>query len=238
MSTASRQNLNRRSFIGAAAAAAAVSMTAAARAEDRPAGSVKILGISGSMRKNKTTAQAMQIALDAAAAVSPAISVELIELSGLNLDPYIAAVNTKSVDRDDDFPALRAKLVAPDVGGVILGSPVYMGIVSSPMKCLIERLLDFRKNKYPLMGKVGGALAVGGGRNTGVELILQQLIMFMLSQSMVVVGEGPPTSHWGGTLWNHFGDDISKDVDGLPTVKAIGKRVAETALLLAPLKKA
>jgi multimeric flavodoxin WrbA len=230
--------VNRRSFIGAAAAAAAASMAAAAAkaAEDRPAGSVKILGIAGSMRKGKTTSQAVQLALESAQAVSPAISVELIELAGMNLDPYIAATKTKSIEKEDDFPSLRAKLVDPSVAGVILGSPVYMGIVSSPMKALIERLLDFRQNKFPLAGKVGGAVAVGGGRNTGVEMILQQLCMFMLSQSMVVVGDGPPTSHWGGALWNHFGDDISKDVDGLPTVKGVGKRVAETALIVAPRK--
>ena len=192
---------------------------------------MKIVGISGSMRKGKTTAQALQIALDAAKAVSPKIETELIELSGLNLDPYVA-VGAKSVEKADDFPAVRAKLVDPGVKAVILASPVYMGIVSSPMKALIERMIDFRRNNFPLLNKVGGALAVGAGRNTGQEMILQQLCMFMISQSMVVVGDGPPTSHWGGAL-RAQNDDVSKDTEGIATAKGMGKRVAEVALRMA-----
>src|SRR5207237_9869790 len=104
-----------------------------------------------------------------------------------------------SSDRADDFPAVREKLVAADVFGVLMGSPVYMGIVSSPLKQLFERMLAFRQGGFPLRNRIGGALAVGGGRNTGVELILQQLIMFMLSQEMILVVDGTPVDNWGGT---------------------------------------
>ncbi|MFI5381831.1 MAG: flavodoxin family protein [Tepidisphaerales bacterium] len=224
------QDLNRRKFIGAAAVAATGFVAGAA--EEAPA--VKIIGIAGSMRKGKTTAQAVQIALDAAKAVNPAIETELIELSGMNLDPYLA-IGAKTVDKPDDFPALKAKLVDPRVKGVILASPVYMGIVSSPLKALIERLIDFRQHGFPLMNKVGGAIAVGAGRNTGQEMILQQLCMFMISQSMLVVGDGPPTSHWGGAM-RAVNNDVSTDTDGLPTTKGVGKRVAEVALKLAGIK--
>ncbi len=226
------QNLNRRKFIGVAAAAVAAKGFVAGAAEE--AAGVKIIGLAGSMRKGKSTAQAVQIALDAAKAVNPAIETELIELSGMNLDPYLA-IGAKTVDKPDDFPALKAKLVDPKVRGVIFASPVYMGIVSSPLKNLIERLIDFRQNGYPLMNKVGGAIAVGAGRNTGQELVLQQLCMFMLSQSMVVVGDGPPTSHWGGTM-RATKDDVSGDTEGLATTKGMGKRVAEVALKLAGVK--
>ena len=143
----------------------------------------------------------------------------------MNLDPYIA-VGAKSSDRADDFPAVREKLVAPDVFGVLMGSPVYMGIVSSPLKQLFERMLAFRQGGFPLRNKVGGAIAVGGGRNTGVELIVQQLIMFMLSQEMILVGDGSPGDHWGGTMQSQ-GDELSKDEGSLNTVRGVGKRVAE-----------
>jgi multimeric flavodoxin WrbA len=120
--------MNRRLFLGAAAAAAAAS-AGLTNAAEPAAGSVKIIGIAGSLRKGKSTYKALELALDAARTVSPAIATELIELSGLNLDPYIA-VGSKSSDRPDDFPAVREKLVAPDVFGILMGSPVYMGIVS------------------------------------------------------------------------------------------------------------
>jgi multimeric flavodoxin WrbA len=222
--------MNRRLFLGAAAASVAA-LPGITGAAELPAGSVKIVGIAGSLRKGKSTYRAVELALESAKTISPAISTEIIELSGLNLDPYIA-VGSKSSDRADDFPTVREKLVAPDVFGVIMGSPVYMGIVSSPLKQLFERMLVFRQGGFPLKNKVGGAIAVGGGRNTGVELVVQQLIMFMLSQEMILVGDGNPGDHWGGTMQSQ-GDDLSKDAGSLNTVRGVGKRVAEIALRMA-----
>ena len=192
---------------------------------------MRACGLAGSLRKGKTTCKAVELALESARTVSPAITTELIELSGLNLDPYIA-VGSKSSDRPDDFPGVREKLVAPDVFGVLMCSPVYMGIVSSPLKQLFERMLAFRQGGFPLKNKVGGAIAVGAGRNTGVELILQQLIMFMLSQEMILVGDGGPGDHWGGTMQSQ-GDELGKDEGSLNTVRGVGKRVAEIALRMA-----
>jgi len=222
--------MNRRLFLGAAAASVAALPRFAKAAVAAP-GSVKVIGIVGSLRKGKSTYKAMELALESAKKVSPAIATEIIELSGLNLDPYIA-VGSKSSDRPDDFPAVREKLVAPEVFGILMGSPVYMGIVSSPLKQLFERMLAFRQGGFPLKNKVGGALAVGGGRNTGVELILQQLIMFMLSQEMILVGDGSPGDHWGGTMQSQ-GDELGKDEGSLNTLRGVGKRVAEIALRMA-----
>lgn len=222
--------MNRRLFLGAAAASVAAFPNFANAAAPAP-GSVKIIGLVGSLRKGKSTFKAMQLALESARTVSPAIATELIELSGLNLDPYIA-VGSKSSDRPDDFPGVRDKLVAPDVFGILMCSPVYMGIVSSPLKQLFERMLAFRQGGFPLKNKVGGALAVGAGRNTGVELILQQLIMFMISQEMILVGDGTPGDHWGGTMQSQ-GDELGKDEGSLNTLRGVGKRVAEIALRMA-----
>ncbi len=218
-------------FVGAAALSAAASLPSLAKAAAPAAGSVRIVGLVGSLRKGKTTYKAMQLALESARGVNPAIATEIIELSGLNLDPYVA-VNAKSSERPDDFEMVRAKLVAPDVYGVLMASPVYMGIVSSPLKQLFERMIAFRRGGYPLRNKVGGAIAVGGGRNTGVELILQQLILFMVSQGMLVVGDGPPGEHWGGTMQAQK-DELGTDEPSLNTIRGVGKRVAEIALRLA-----
>jgi multimeric flavodoxin WrbA len=224
------KDINRRRFLGAAAVSAATLSTLSHAAEPA-AESVKIIGLAGSLRKGKSTYKAVELALESAKTVSPAITTELIELSGLNLDPYIA-VGSKSSDRPDDFPALRDKLVAPNVHGILMGSPVYMGIVSSPLKQLFERTLAFRQGGFPLRNKVGGAIAIGAGRNTGVELILQQLIMFMMSQGMILVGDGKPGDHWGGTMQSQ-GDDLGKDESSLNTIRGVGKRVAEIALRMA-----
>jgi multimeric flavodoxin WrbA len=228
------RQINRRLFLGAAAASAAA-IARFDNAAEPAANSVKIIAIVGSLRKGKSTYKAMELALESAKSVNPAITTEIIELSGLNLDPYIA-VGAKSSDRPDDFPAVREKLVAPEVFGVLMCSPVYMGMVSSPLKQLFERMIAFRQGGFPLRNRVGGAIAVGGGRNTGVELVLQELIMFMLSQEMILVGNGKPGDHWGGTLQSQ-GDDLSKDEGSLDTVRGVGKRVAEIALRMAASSK-
>ena len=77
-------NMNRRLFLGAAAASVAALPDFASGAA---AGSVKIIGIVGSLRKGKSTYKAMDLALESAKKVGPAIATEIIELSGLNLDP-------------------------------------------------------------------------------------------------------------------------------------------------------
>ena len=223
-------NMNRRLFLGATALSAA-GLSTLSHAAEPAAGSVKILGLAGSMRKGKSTYKAVELALESARTVSPAITTELIDLSGLNLDPYIA-VGSKSSELPDDFPALREKLEAPSVFGILMGSPVYMGLVSSPLKNLFERMVAFRQGGFPLGNKVGGAIAVGAGRNTGFELVLQQLIMFMLSQEMIVVGDGKPGNHWGGTIQSQ-GEELTKDEGSLNTVRGVGKRVAEIALRMA-----
>jgi multimeric flavodoxin WrbA len=223
-------HMNRRLFIGATALSAA-GLATLSHAAEPAAGSVKILGLAGSMRKGKSTYKAVELALESAKTVSPAITTELIELSGLNLDPYIA-VGSKRSDLPDDFPALREKLEAPNVFGILMGSPVYMGLVASPLKDLFERMVAFRQGGFPLGNKVGGAIAVGAGRNTGFELVLQQLIMFMLSQEMIVVGDGKPGNHWGGTVQSQ-GENLSDDEGSLNTVRGVGKRVGEIALRMA-----
>jgi len=53
---------------------------------------------------------------------------------------------------------------------------------------------------------------------------------------MVLVGNGKPGDHWGGTIQSQ-GDELSKDEGGLDTVRGVGKRVAEIALRLAASKK-
>ena len=222
---------SRRGFLGAAAVAAGVAAGAAA-AEDA-AGGIRILGIATSYRKGKTTSAGVQACLDAAKAVAPdRIETELIELADYAVPGGPAAGIALPEGHPDDFQKLAAKLTDPKVAGLIVGSPVYMGLMSGLCKTFIDRCVALRK-EFALSGRVGGALAVGGARNGGQERIIQDLHGFFFGEEMVVVGDGKPTSHSGGTLWNHWKDDITQDEEGMKTVKHLGRRVAEVALKLA-----
>ena len=223
--------LTRRTFLGTAGTLAAVAGTATA-AETVAAGPgakpIKVIGIGCSLRKGKTTAAAVQICLDAIHAADPGIEVELIELASLSLPAQVAAGVPLEPGQKDDFPTLIPKLNDPQVAGIVIGTPVYIGNMSSLCKALLERCMAFRKNNFALANKVAGVIAVGGGRNGGQEQTIRSVHTALMSQQMILVGDAPPTAHWGGAVWNNK-DDISGDEIGLATVKNLGKRVAEIA---------
>jgi len=223
--------ISRRSFIGSAGLAAAVGVAGngLASAEGER---LTIVGIGCSPRKGKTTASALQVCLAEAEKVSDRIKVELIELAGLKIPAQVAAGVPLDEGEKDDFPSLVPKLEAPEVVGIVIGTPVYFGNMSALCKAFLDRCIAFRKNNFSLSGKVAGVLAVGGNRNGGQELTIQTVHVALMSHQLIIVGDGLPTAHWGGTLWNQADDDISQDELGLATARNLGKRVAEVALQL------
>jgi len=225
-------DVGRRAFLGVVGGVVAAGAALAAEAPAPAAKTVKILGIATSPRKGKTTAAAVQAVLDAAKAANPAIEVELIELAGMNINGAVAAGVPLPAGQQDDFLTLAPKLTDPQVGGIIVGSPVYFGSMSSLCKAFLDRWTVFRKMNFPLSGKVAGVVAVAGNRNGGQELTIQCIQAALMCHEMLLVGDGRPTAHRGATLWNQ-GDDISKDEFGLSTAKNLGRRVAEVALKVA-----
>jgi multimeric flavodoxin WrbA len=219
--------MTRRAFFGAAVAASAATGAVAAdeaRAEAPAAKSVKIIGLSCSPRKGKTTAAALQVCLDAAKAAGPNVETELVELAGLNIPVFDPAAPGSA-----DFEKVAAKLTDPKVAGILVGTPVYFSGMSSLCKAFLDQCMACRKNNFALANKVAGVLAVGGVRNGGQELAIESVQAALLCQEMILVGDGRPTAHTGATLLN-TGDDIGGDEFGLSTAKNLGRRVAEVAL--------
>jgi len=219
--------MNRREFLTTTLAAGATTSTVSAAAQSGKA--IKILGISCSPRKGKTTAAALGICLEAARAVDPRVATELIELAGRNIGIYDPA-DPKAVQ--GGFAELIPMLSSPEVVALVVGTPVYFGNMSSLCKAFLDHCMVFRQGDFALSGKVAGIVAVGAGRNGGQELTLQAVQAALMGQNMIIVGDGRPTSHFGATLMNTK-DDISKDEFGLNTAKNLGRHVAETALRLA-----
>jgi len=229
------EDLTRRTLLGVAGAAvvagAASEAALAAEGKEVPkAGPIKVIGLSCSPRKGKTTAAALQVCLDAAKAVGPNIEVELIELAGLNIGVFDPADPTAGAG---EFKKVAAALADPKVAGIIIGTPVYMGNMSSLCKAFIDRCITLRKDNFALANKVAGVVAVGGMRNGGQELTIQTVQAALMAHEMILVGDGRPTAHRGATLWNSANDDISGDELGLSTAKNLGRRVAEVALRVA-----
>jgi len=232
-----KSDLTRRGFLGATGAAAAMGTIAgavsaeAAEGESKD-GCLKIVGVGCSPREKSTTATSVQVCLEAAKEVAPEkIEIELITLAGLKIDGSVAAgVGT---DADDDFPSLVPKLSDPNVAGIIIGSPVYFGNMSSLCKAFLERLMVFRKDDFKLSNKVAAVLAVGGARNGGQALTIQSIQTALFCQEMIVVGESRPTAHFGAGVWNNKAfDGVTNDEVGMAATKNLGRRVAQVTLAL------
>ena len=224
---------------GAAVAAGAAlrSTSGVARVFAAPGDGVKILGVSCSPRPGKTTAASLRVALDAAKAAGPGVDVELIELAGLRIDNTMTTGIPPEAGQRDDFPAVAAKLSDPRVGGIIVGTPVYFGTMTSLCKTFLDRCMMFRANNFALSNKVAGVLAVGGVRNGGQETTILSVLTALLCQEMIVVGDGRPTAHIGATVWNDGKNEVTQDEFGMQTARNLGRRVAEVALRMAAAPK-
>ena len=221
--------MNRREFLTTTLAAGTTGSAAStAVAGGRKA--VKILGVSCSPRKGRTTAAALAICLEAAQAAGPSVTTELIELAGRKIGVYDPA-NPEATQ--GGFADLIPVLSDPNVGGIIVGTPIYMGNMTSLCKAFLDHCIVFRRQKFALSGKVGGVVAVGAGRNGGLELALRSVQASLLCQEMIVVGDGQPTSHFGAALLNDGKDSIAGDTSGIATAKNLGRHVAQVALQLA-----
>ena len=110
-----------------------------------------------------------------------------------------------------------------DADGIIVGSPVYYGLMSAEIKQLFDESVKFHGR---LTGKVGGAFAssanIGGGNETTVIGILQM----MLIHGMIVPGTADG-DHYGPVAIG------APDERSTPQCSALGQREAELVNKLA-----
>ncbi len=227
-------HVSRRGFIGAAGLAAGGMVLAGADAAQAADSTMKpkIIAISCSRREDMSTAGALKIALEAAKAVSPdAIETELIELAGKQLHAEVAAGIELAEDQVDDFLPIAEKLGAPNVAGIIIGTPVYFSSMSSPCKDFIERLGVFRKQDFALSNVVAGVLAAGGSRHGGQEVAITSVQAALFCQEMIVVGAGRKTSRFGACIWAGAEGGV-EEAANRSAAEDLGRRVAEVALAL------
>lgn len=108
--------------------------------------------------------------------------------------------------------------------GLALGSPTYLGTVSSEMKKFWEDLLpDWQK----LDGKIGCAFSSEGGWGGGAELTCQALLTIMMNFGFLVFGVTDYTgkqftAHYGSTQAGEPREDREKE-----SCRRLGRRLAE-----------
>jgi len=225
--------MDRRSFLASGLTAATVTFGSSVARAAEPTKMLKILGISCSPRKGKTTFQSLQICLEAAKQVSAAIQTDILDLAGLKFDAAVAAGVPSVFGSEDAFDSIiKPKLIDPTVAGIIIGTPTYFGMPSALCKALLDRCISIRGN-FAWANKVAGVIAVGGNRNGGQELVINAVHQCLMTHEMILVGDGRPTAHRGATVMN-IKDDVATDTVGVETLKNLGRRAAEVVLKLNP----
>lgn len=212
--------------------------------------SVKILGISGGHRKNKTTDGMLKECLESAKMLGPWVETDFVRLMDYQIKPCIACLacytevdpsgETFYCSVKDDTPKVLKKLLWAD--GIIAATPVYWGGMTGRLKTFIDRTLGFchgssTKFRGALGKKVGGAIAIGWDMHGGMEYTIDDIHHWYLTHDMVVVGAGhhhPHGAYIGGiTAKQPYSDEeaYKHDTFGMRSVRGLGKRVTEMALL-------
>ncbi len=196
---------------------------------------MKIIGVNCSPRKGQSTYQALEISMGGIREKYPEITTEIIELAGRDIQGCVGCGACKKELKcqiDDDFNSLIPQLADQEIIGMIIGSPVYLGTMTSQCKAFLDRSCSLRRNGFLFRNRVGAVLAVGGIRNGGQELTIQAVQASLLIHDMVIVSDGNDTAHFGGTLWNAADKGLDSDEFGVKLAKNVGLRVAEVAMMM------
>jgi len=121
---------------------------------------------------------------------------------------------------------------------IILGCPTYYGNIPGRMKVVID---DWSwKMKVDFTDKIGGAFATGGGQVGGKEHVVVSLLMFMLSNRMIVAGPLYRNDKTG-SVWGEVGSaamtgplDPGVSQAELDSGRLLGERIARLAERLRP----
>ncbi|MCX6651462.1 MAG: flavodoxin family protein [Methanomassiliicoccales archaeon] len=183
---------------------------------------MKVIAFNGSPRVNGNTHQALELVL--AELRKEGLETELVDICREELKPCRACgtcgrnKNERCVMEDDRLNEYIQKIKAAD--GVLIGSPVYFGSMTSQTKALVERLgYVARANGDMFRRKVGAAIAIN--RRAGALDTFDQINKLFLISQMIV----PGSSYWNVGVALKPGD-IVQDEEGVRTLQVLGQNMA------------
>jgi len=143
---------------------------------------MKILGISGSPRKEGTTVAMLDEALKAAK--GDGAEVELYSVAAKNIQGCIACracVETGICAQDDDMQELYPKMLEAD--GIIFGTPVYFWGMTAQAKAVMDRTFSLNFGKKNLDNKVCGIVTCAG--SLGLASTLKDYSYYIIQKRML-----------------------------------------------------
>ena len=139
----------------------------------------------------------------------------------------------KSVSGTEVLLKRVGKVTADDLfsaNAVVVGSPVYWSNMSGEVKTFFDNW-QFKFGVFPefkMKNKIGAAFAVGGQVSSGKEVTMLTILAAMLGNQMIVVSGG---GAFGASATTE-GDSPGIDNKELADAKALGRRVAEVAVMM------
>lgn len=143
----------------------------------------------------------------------------------LGLDDDVEFTDWLGINGDNKREMIK-RIKAAD--GIILASPVYFGDRSS----VANKFMQFALQENLLAEKVFGSVTVGAKRNGGQETTNAYVLYEAINLGAYIVGNGPPTSQYGGTVVAGDLGTGQKDSWGLETCFGTGQRVSQVAEII------
>ncbi len=183
---------------------------------------MKVTAFNGSPRPAGNTAQAIGYVFEELK--NEGIETELVNIGTKKLSGCIACFkcrenkDKKCVVKDDPMNEYIAKMDLSD--GIIIGSPVYYGSMTTNTKALIERCGQVaRANNDMLNRKIGSPIVAV--RRAGSNFTYAAINFFFGINQMPIA----TSSYWNMTLAREQGE-IQKDEEGINTFRNLGKNMA------------
>ncbi|SHH01103.1 Multimeric flavodoxin WrbA [Kaistia soli DSM 19436] len=159
------------------------------------------------------------------------VKADVVRVAGLDIKPGVSSDEGDG----DEWPELRAKIIAADV--LLIGTPIWLGQPSSISKRVLERMDAFldeadEQGRTPAYGKVAAVAVVGN--EDGAHHVSAELFQALADVGFTIPAGGP--TYWVGEA---MGDVDFKDLKKTPEmVDAANKMVARNTVHLARLLKA
>ncbi len=158
---------------------------------------MKVLGLSGSLRKDGNTSALVRVILKRTA--DAGIPTEFVSLAGKKINPCTGCNLCKEkkwcVQMKDDWSAVMEKVLESDV--LIIGSPTYYYDVNGHLKNFIDRSYSLYHDRM-LAGKKGIAVAVHDQK--GANRTIQTLEGFLNAHEFSSLGSVKGSGNEPGTV--------------------------------------
>lgn len=177
---------------------------------------MKVLLINGSPNKEECVKTALN---EVAKSLNEEnIETEIIDIGTLDIRGCIACGKCKEIGKcvfNDLVNEVAIKL--KDADGLVVGSPVYFASANGSLINLLTRL--FYSTSYDLSFKVGASVV--SARRGGCSSTFDELNKFFTIRNMPIA-----SSQYWNSVHGFSKEDTLKDLEGLQTMRTLGKSMA------------